>query len=260
MSGLDPIQESARRQFDRQGDRYGKGHLLADIADLERALVPVSPRAGQEALDVATGGGHTGVHLAGLGLAVTVSDISPVMLANTRKLAAERGLSVETRQHAAESLPYADASFDLVTCRVAAHHFSSPPDFVREAARVLRPGGAFVLIDGTVPDGESEADEWLHQVEKLRDPSHHRFLTPGSWSSLCASAGLRVTSCVVEEKAQKDLDAYFEVAGTPEENRRRVRELVATIPAAARRIFRLGEREGKVTWWWPFLLLAARKP
>jgi ubiquinone/menaquinone biosynthesis C-methylase UbiE len=259
MSGLDARQEASRRQFERQSDRYGKGHLLADVSDLGRALAPVAPRAGQRALDVATGGGHTGAHLASLGLEVTVSDISAAMLANAVKLAAERGLSVAPRQHPAESMPYPDAAFDLVTCRVAAHHFSSPSGFVKEVARVLRPGGAFVLVDGTVPDGEVEAEEWLHRVEKLRDPSHGRFLTPGQWGEFCRAAGLEVRSRTVEEREQPDLERYFEIAATPDENRRRVRELVARAPASARRLFRIVERDGKVTWQWTMLLLAAVK-
>ena len=93
------------------------------------------------------------------------------MLERAKEAAASRGFKVQTRQHAAEQFPYPDASFDLVTCRVAAHHFSSPENFIRETARVLKAGGHLLLIDGTVPDDEPEAETWLHAVEKLRDPS-----------------------------------------------------------------------------------------
>ena len=94
-------------------------------------------------------------------------------------MAIERGLSIETRLHEAETFPYSEASFDLVTCRVAAHHFSDRDAFVREVTRVLKPGGHFLLIDGSIPDGEPVAEEWIHEVEKLRDPSHGRFLISG---------------------------------------------------------------------------------
>ena len=136
------------------------------------------------------------------------------MLESASKLAAERGFSIETRLHEAEKFPYSDGSFDLVTCRVAAHHFSDRDAFVREVARVLKSGGHFLLIDGSVPDGEPDAEEWIHEVEKLRDPSHGRFLSPGAWTALCERHELRVLRCETAPFKQPDLDWYFQTAGT----------------------------------------------
>lgn len=260
MKKLDPIQQRASDQFSRQSSRYGKGHVLEDISDLLDALKHVILRRGQKALDIATGAGHTGLHLASLGLHVTASDVSPMMLALTRKMAEARGLSVETKHHTAEELPYGNCVFDLVTCRVAAHHFSSPETFVKQAARVLRHGGAFVLIDGTVEDGQPEAEEWTHQVEKLRDPSHNRLLTPGRWSALCKSAGLKVKHWSLNELKQPDLEWYFETAATPPKNRKRVRKLIEEAPESARRLFRIREEDGKTIWWWQRVKLVAFKP
>ena len=164
-------------QFNRQRDRYGKSHILADTQDIEHGLRGVLPRSGGTALDVATGGGHTALWLARHGWKVTAGDIAPRMLENAQKLCAKAGFRIETRLFPAEEMPFADGSFDLVTVRVAPHHFSSPQKFVQEAARVLKLGGHFLLIDGTVPDDEPETEEWLHRVEKWRDPSHGRFLS-----------------------------------------------------------------------------------
>ncbi|MDL5048023.1 class I SAM-dependent methyltransferase [Oscillatoria amoena NRMC-F 0135] len=143
MGSLNDIQKRAQEQFDRQSGHYGKSHILADTADIVEALKGVEICPGMTALDVATGGGHTAVFLAERGLHVTAADLSAKMLEATAQLALDRGVSVTTRQHAAEELPYADASFDIVTCRTAAHHFSSPAQFARETARALKPGGAF---------------------------------------------------------------------------------------------------------------------
>jgi ubiquinone/menaquinone biosynthesis C-methylase UbiE len=168
-------------------------------------------------------------------------------------------LKVETRQHPAEALPYPDASFDLVTCRVAPHHFSSPANFVNESARVLRPGGWFLVIDGSIQDDQPEAEEWLHQVEKFRDPSHARLLSPGRWRALCEQAGLTVVHSQLNTFKQPDLNWYFETAATSPENRQRVLDLVANAPASARALFRLAEEDGKIVWWWPRLTLVARR-
>jgi ubiquinone/menaquinone biosynthesis C-methylase UbiE len=168
---LDEVQKAAQEQFARQSHRYGRGHVLENVEDVQLAVETIQPPPGAKTLDVATGAGHTGLFLASLGHDVTLADIALPMLERAARTAAERGLTVQTRQHSAEQLPYPDATFDLVTCRVAAHHFSSPPDFVRESARVLRRGGWFLLIDGTVEDGQPEAEAWAHEIEKLRAPA-----------------------------------------------------------------------------------------
>jgi ubiquinone/menaquinone biosynthesis C-methylase UbiE len=256
---LNEVQRASQEQFARQSDRYGKGHILENVDDVRAALAHISLPSRAQVLDVATGGGHTGLFFAGLGHEVTLSDLTQPMLDRASEAARARGLNVQTRLHSAESLPYASESFDLVTCRVAAHHFSSPETFVRETARVLRRGGLFLLIDGTVEDDQHEAEEWSHQVEKLRDPSHHRFVTPRTWQRYCENCGLRVTHSGLTPFKQPDLNWYFDTAATSPENRRKVLELVRTAPESARELFRLGEEDGKTVWWWQRLTLVARK-
>lgn len=261
MKYLDDIQRSSREQFDRQSERYAKGHILADTSDVAALIgrIPADAVGSRRALDVAAGAGYTGLYLAAQGWYVTLADISTAMLARASELASEHGLSIETRVHLAEQLPYADESFDLVTCRVAAHHFSDPKAFVRESARVLRAGGWLAVIDGSVEDDQEEAEAWLHQVEKLRDPSHQRFLSPRRWRAMCAAAGLRVTHCELHPMLQPDLEWYFDTAATSAENRAAVLELIQTAPDSARRLFRLATENDKITWWWQRLSLLAHK-
>jgi len=256
---LDDAQSSSREQFDRQSSRYGRSHILSDTSDIDRAIAGLELPPPGPALDVATGGGHTAVYFERRGWSVTAADLAPGMLAQASRLAEEEGLTIATREHTAEELPYADASFGLVACRVAAHHFSDPARFVREVARVLVPGGIFLLIDGSVPDGEPEAEDWIHRVEKLRDPSHGRFLTPGRWTELAGAAGLEILVCRTEPFKQPDLEWYFETAATTPENRELVRELVRSAPPAAHRVFAIGEEDGKTIWWWPRLAFVARR-
>ncbi len=256
---LDPVQKAAQEQFARQSHRYGPGHILENLDDVRSALEHISLPARAAVLDVATGGGHTGLYLAALGHEVILADLAPPMLERAARTALDRDLNVQTRLHAAEQLPYPDGCFDLVTCRVAAHHFSSPADFVRESARVLKIGGFLLLIDGSVEDDRPEAEAWSHRLEKLRDPSHHRFLTPRGWRELCGLAGLAVRHAALTPFKQPDLNWYFETAATSSENRKEVLAMIANAPESARELFRLGEEDGKIVWWWQRLTLIAEK-
>lgn len=256
---LDANQRASQAQFDRQAALYGRVHILSDVADIERALRDLALSECGPALDVATGAGHTAVYLAGRGLDVTATDLAPAMLEQTEKLASERGVKIRTAPSAAEALPGADGGFGLVTCRVAAHHFSSVSAFLREAHRALRPGGWLLVIDGAAPDGAPAAEEWLHQVEKLRDPSHGRFLTPSRWLQLAGEAGFEMSRCECTPFKQPDVAWYFRTAATSPDNRARVLDLIEHAPEEARRAFRLGREDGRIVWWWQRMSLLARR-
>lgn len=259
FSSLDANQTEVAAQFNRQSDRYGKTHILADTSDVTAALSGLAGPAGGAALDVATGGGHTALWLARHGWRVTAGDIAQRMLENARQLAAEAGCAIETRLFPAEEMPFPEHSFDLVTVRVAPHHFSSPGEFVTEAARVLKPGGHFLLIDGSVPDDDPATEEWLHQVEKWRDPGHGRFLSRPAWETLVRGANLEVLKAELHPLKQPDLQWYFETAATTPENREMVLAAVHTAPPGVRAALRLGGEDGRIVWWWPRLTLLARK-
>jgi ubiquinone/menaquinone biosynthesis C-methylase UbiE len=258
-SSLDATQAAAAAQFNRQSDRYGKAHILAETSDVAAGLSGVAAPAGGSALDVATGGGHTALWLARHGWRVTAGDVAPRMLENAQKLAADAGFALETRLFPAEEMPFPEGSFDLVTVRVAPHHFSSPAKFIAEVARVLKPGGHFLLIDGSVPDNDPSTEEWLHRVEKWRDPSHGRFLSRAAWETLVRGAGLQLLKSELHPFKQPDMQWYFDTAATTPENRENVLAAVRTVPPAVRSALHLGEEAGRIVWWWPRLTLLARK-
>jgi ubiquinone/menaquinone biosynthesis C-methylase UbiE len=256
---LDSRQSVAAAQFNRQSDRYGKSHILADTQDVEHGLRGVLAPGDGAALDVATGGGHTALCLARHGWRVTAGDLAPRMLENAQRLCTDAGFAIETCLFPAEDMPFASGSFDLVSVRVAPHHFSSPEMFVHETARVLKPGGHFLLIDGSVPDDDPETEEWLHQVEKWRDPSHGRLLSRKSWEDLVRRSGLDLVRSELHVLKQPDLEWYFETAATSPENRAKVLAAVDAASTQVRAALRLGNEGGKIVWWWPRLTLLARK-
>lgn len=258
-NSLDSKQSASAAQFNRQSDRYGKSHILADTQDVALGLEGILAPAGGKALDVATGGGHTALWLARHGWKVTAVDIAPRMLENAQKLCAEAGLEIETRLFPAEQMPFTEGAFDLVTARVAPHHFSSPAKFIQKTARVLKPGGHFLLIDGSVPDDDPETEEWLHCVEKWRDPSHGRLLSRKAWEELVRQSGLKVVRSELHSLKQPDLQWYFETAATPPENRQKVLQFVGSASEHVRKALQLGTEDGKIVWWWPRLTLLASR-
>jgi SAM-dependent methyltransferase len=160
----------------------------------------VSPQPDWRVVDVATGAGHTALAFAPLVARVVASDITDEMLAQAAKLATARRLTnVETAHAEAGELTFPEASFDLVTCRLAAHHFSDPAAFVGAAWRVLKPGGTFALVDNVGPDAARmpaaspaeirDADTLYNTFEELRDPSHARALGLDDWLGLLSDSG-----------------------------------------------------------------------
>lgn len=179
----------SKDQFDRQAALYASSAVHRHGASLPVLVEYADVRPGERALDVATGTGNTALALAEAGADVVGVDVSPAMLAQARARTDEEGVAVEFREGAAESLPFEDGAFDLVTARHAPHHFRDVSRFLAEVHRVLRPGGRFVMADGVSPTAESKA--WFDRWQTLRDPSHWTNRTPDEWRALAAEAGFR---------------------------------------------------------------------
>jgi ubiquinone/menaquinone biosynthesis C-methylase UbiE len=102
------------------------------------------------------------------------------MLDLVKAEAQKRGLhNIRTAYAKAEALPFEDESFDLVTCRIAPHHFDSIPEFLGEVRRVLKPDGVFAVVDNVVPAGS--VGDYVNAFERFRDPSHLRAWTMDEW-------------------------------------------------------------------------------
>lgn len=184
--------DRVRAQYGAVGDAYVTSVGHATGSDLQRMVELARPQPTDRLLDLATGGGHVARTFAPLLADVVASDLTPEILEHAARAFAQDGLAnVTTALVDAEEIPFPEGSFDLVTCRIAPHHFPNPDRFVAAAARVLRPGGRFVLVDSTVPEGDSGA--FYNRFELLRDPSHVRSLTVGEWLDLIVDAGLDVT-------------------------------------------------------------------
>ncbi|GAA3999448.1 class I SAM-dependent methyltransferase [Hymenobacter fastidiosus] len=232
---------TAKEQFDRQARHYNAQWNTWTEASLHWLLTHANCQPTDEVLDVATGTGFTALAFAPRVRSVVGLDVSTGMLAQARQHQAEAGLANITWQEgAAEALPFADDTFSMVTCRIAPHHFESVPRFLAEVARVLRPGGRFLLADTTVPDNDPATAAWQNRVEALRDPSHRRNLAPQQWRQAIETAGLDVAEIGVPgPEATMQLNDWLTRAGCPAEQAAAVRTAFATAPEAARSAFRI---------------------
>jgi ubiquinone/menaquinone biosynthesis C-methylase UbiE len=164
---------------------------LQEVVDLAR------PKAGDLALDVATGTGNTAFALAPHVRRVVGLDLTREMLNEARRVAAERSITnVDWVIGDAAHLPFQDDTFDVYVVRAAPHHFADIDAFLAEAHRVLKPDRDAAFVDCAPP---LPARDVLHEVEMRRDPSHVRSLTADEWVAKLERAGFDVESAHARE-------------------------------------------------------------
>lgn len=182
--------QAIQRQFSAAAAGYAVSAVHMGGENLEAMLELAGERARGRVLDVGCGAGHTALAFAAVAREVVGLDLTEAMLEQARALAAGRELrNLRFERGDAAELPFADASFDVVTSRLCAHHYTRPEASAREAARVLAPGGLYLLVDSVAPD-DPALDTFLQTFELLRDPSHVRNHRPAEWRRWFEVAGL----------------------------------------------------------------------
>jgi SAM-dependent methyltransferase len=193
-------------------------------ADLDLVVEWCEPAEGVKALDVATGGGHVARRLREAGCEVVTVDPAPGMKPD-----------VVGR---AEHLPFDDGSFDVVVCRIAAHHFPEIEAAVAEMARVSE---RLLVIDDLLFDGEG-----VEEAHRLRDPTHVRSYTEDEWRELVVANGFEVEQVEVIGGRRLALEPWLDRVDTPDADRPRILEL-------------LGDAADGETVRMPLIVLQARK-
>ena len=194
------VKQRVQKQFSKAAQEYVVSEIHSKEDDLIRLVEWLSPQPHWTVLDVATGAGHTAKALSPHVNTVIAVDLTKTMLETARTFLRDGGCkNVEYVLADAESLPFLDATFDAVTCRIAAHHFPHPETFIQETVRVLKPGGSFLFIDNIAPADEKLAD-FMNTFERLRDPSHVRCLSMSEWESWMTPAGLVIKNSQTRHK------------------------------------------------------------
>jgi SAM-dependent methyltransferase len=190
--------------WSQRAEAYRESQTHREGPDLDLLVEWCEPGHGVKVLDVATGGGHVARRLREEGCTVITADPAPGMQPD-----------VVTR---AEDIPFEDGSFDVVTCRIAAHHFADVRKAVAEMARVTQ---RLVVLEDNI-----FVDERVEKAEKLRDPTHVRCYSEQDWKNLLTEAGLDVEQ-VEHFERHPVVDDWLARVETPSEDAARVRELLA---------------------------------
>jgi ubiquinone/menaquinone biosynthesis C-methylase UbiE len=182
--------EAILDQFTKQADAYA--NLVATVPQSSRrtsALFDaIRPLPRDHVLDVACGSGSLTLELARLTHHVTGIDLTAAMIDQARTRQAQAGITnVSWQLGDVLTLPFADGTFSLVVSQAAFHHFSDPIAVLAEMARVCARDGR-IAVNDLGPDPETA--DTFNQIEKLKDPSHVRALSPTQLRSLGTQIGL----------------------------------------------------------------------
>ncbi|SIQ73541.1 Ubiquinone/menaquinone biosynthesis C-methylase UbiE [Haladaptatus litoreus] len=216
--------QATTASFGDVADAYLDSDVHQSGADLE-LLVSWCDGANR-ALDIACGAGHTAEALTESAETVLAADATPAMVETATEAFSLPGIVAD-----AERLPFADGSFDAVTCRIAAHHFPNPQAFVNEVARILAPGGVFAFEDNITPEDDELAD-FYNRFERLRDPTHGEAYSVAQWQDWFRNAGFTIDESVTMRK-ELEYESWVERTNSDEKSRKKLADLVRKPEAEA---------------------------
>ena len=187
-----------------RADAFRESPTHREGPDLDLLVEWCEPGPEVKVLDVATGGGHVARRLRDEGCTVVTVDPAPGMKPDVVA--------------PAEALPFGDGAFDVVTCRIAAHHFA---DIRKAVAEMTRVSNRLLVIEDNVYRGEH-----VEEAERLRDPSHVRCYSEDDWKSMAEQAGFEVEQ-VEHFPRKQSFDAWLARVGTTPEAAAEIRSLLS---------------------------------
>jgi SAM-dependent methyltransferase len=245
-------------QFTRQAVPFSTAPGIKDEQALRFMVEQSGAGPDDTVLDVACGGGLVVCAFARVVRHATGIDLTPAMLERARALAQAQGLgNVSWQLGDVLPLPYADASFSIVTSRFAFHHFLDPRAVLAEMTRVCRPGGRVVVVDTEASPDPVKAAEF-NRMEKLRDPSHVRALPLTEHLELFAGLGLtpRLTAYRLEGELESLLGRSFPLPGDAD----RIREIFAASLADDRLGIPISREGAEIRYAYPVAVLVSATP
>ena len=252
-----PRRVGSQEQFGRQAHFYTQSLTHSSGESLQVVQEWVARGRYKRAADIGTGTGFTAFAVAPYTNDIVAADITPAMLRETRSLADQRGIAnLGYTLAAAEDLPFADGSLDLLTCRIAAHHFLDLGKAVAEWHRVLAPEAVLILADTTCPEDAPTA-VWMNDIEERRDPSHILNLSPSEWIALLDANGFQTTDSTLTT-VPHDFDYWVRRSGTPASVVQGLRHDLLNAPPGAVEAFDIRQEEsGTIRFQWTCVVVRA---
>ena len=253
---------AAQQVFGPQAAVYAtsKVHIRDDSLESVERMVDPANGAGRYgwAIDLGTGAGFTAFAVAGVSDRVIATDVTGPMLHQAQRLGAERGISnLGLSQNAAEALPFAGGSIDLVTSRVSAHHFRDFEKALDEAQRVLKPGGSLLMADSVAPEDDAIAC-WMNDIELRRDFSHVENRKISKITELLQERGFTVVENDYPRIYLRFNEWTARTKVSPEETES-LRKDFLQAPAATREAFQVAPVHDDIAFSWPCWVFRAVK-
>lgn len=230
---MDDTNRLIRDQFGANADKYAISAVHAQGTSLQRLIDLTNPQPAWHALDVSTGAGHTALAFAPHVAEVIACDLTPQMLDAARKLANERGITnIDLKPADAHQLPFNENTFDLVTNRIALHHYTDARKAIEEMARVCKPGGIVALTDNVVPPDKVTAGA-INHFEKQRDPSHNWAYPLPRLEAMFTDTGLKVEHAETFSK-EIEFEPWADRMSVSAEIKTKLRDWLFSAPPAVR--------------------------
>lgn len=239
------IKKDVQQQFGKNADYYVESNIHKEGEDLKK-LVEIACLTGNETvLDIATGGGHTANAFAPFAQKVIALDLTDEMLVAARKfIKGSNHKNVEFLKGDAENLPLTNETIDIVTCRIAPHHFPEVKKFIEEVNRVLTHGGQFLLDDNVAPE-DDEFDQFYNTVEKIRDYSHFRAWKKTEWMTMLELSGFEIHETYRFEK-KFQFDPWCQRMNLSQTAKEELSKFIIGSPGKVKKKFRVEIKENKI--------------
>jgi ubiquinone/menaquinone biosynthesis C-methylase UbiE len=244
-------------QFTQQAEPFARSSELHDEAQIRLIVDATAPKLDDESLDVACGPGTVVAAFATRVRRAVGLDTTDAMLDQARALAVRRKFhNVEWRLGDVYRLPFADASFDIVSCRFAFHHFQEPAKAFSEMARVCRSGGRVTLCDAVASSDPAKAAAF-NGMERHRDPSTAEFRPLAFLIDLFSQAGFPPPA-IVRFQVSYRRDALIAKSFPQNDDRDLLRRMIDEL--IANDALETGTAPGGATFIYPTAVLTATRP